>query len=106
MRWRPLIHNEVYNKPITGNFAFTYKFNSWAKLSTVIINYGPALTRQDTPYVHIKNVIEHKTIENKPCNAPFLAIRKFKIWIIEDYSNIHKLKPTNYGIRIYNQESY
>lgn len=68
--------------PITGSFSRTQRINGWAKLIHVTAKMGHVYPisheRPSTPFIIEEPIV---TIENKPCSAPFVAIRKWKRWV-------------------------
>jgi hypothetical protein len=91
-------------KPTTYQFTKTQRINGWAKLIHLTKSGGADVSIERFLAKPLINIVPIERIENKPCNRPFLAIRKWKIWVMRNlytgrqcYSiNINQIKPISY----------
>jgi hypothetical protein len=72
-------------KPITGCFTYTQRINGWAKLIHLTKSGGSKLSDDSLlskPIIISDPIVK---IQNRPCDKPFVAIRKWKIWLMGNY---------------------
>jgi hypothetical protein len=69
-------------KPITGNFTYTQRINGWAKLIHLTKSGGSNLSDDSLlakPLIISAPIVK---IQNRPCDKPFVVIRKWRIWLM------------------------
>ena len=85
----------MFINPITGNFNRVNRINGWAKLAQVTTKTKFVRSKNEW-YVSFPPIDDNEQlvrIENKPCFRPFVAIRRWKIWLM---ANIYRDVPCYY----------